>query len=343
MNMAAGRPTTFTFFELLDRTFRIYRENFLTLIGLTTVVMVPITLINLFLSMTSFSALSSFSSSDFSRASRGDSGLICFTALITLILALMQAVLINGPITHIASESHFGRKVGIGEAFSATRSRYTNLGCGFILFYIVVGIFTFGFGVIAAICAPAVAGFGLVFYIAFATYAFLSPVLILENVPTSFGLNRSWSLGKSRFWTVLGIILVIAIISTIINAAFGSVAELLVFNVNNISSFNTQQIIRTVLSAIINIFLTPLLPIGLTLLYYDTRNRVEGLDIALSTLDKPDARPRDVPSPLPQAALTQRDFLNIAILIGCTLVVGLIAGAAFSSFINSLMPAGSFR
>ncbi|MBZ0279532.1 MAG: glycerophosphoryl diester phosphodiesterase membrane domain-containing protein [Anaerolineae bacterium] len=336
--MNTGRPTTFTFFELLDRTFRIYRENFMTLVGLAALVTVPITLINLFLSMTALGSMSSFSTTNFSRASRGDTGLVCFAAIISLLLILMQAVLINGPITHIASEYHFGNKISIGEAFSATRHRYTNLGCGFIVFYAVVVAFTIAVGFVAAICAPGIAAMGLVFYIGVATYAFLSPVLILENVGTSLGVNRSWSLGKTRFWNVLGIIVVIGIISFVISLAFSSIAQILVINASSTSAFTTLQIINLILSTVINIFVTPLLPIGLTLLYYDTRNRVEGLDIALSALDKPNARPRDVGSPLPQSGLTQRDFINVAILIGGTLVVGLIAGAAFTSLINSLTP-----
>src|SRR5690606_20232246 len=40
-------PTlSFTFLELLDRSFRVYRENFGTFFGLAALVIIPITLIN---------------------------------------------------------------------------------------------------------------------------------------------------------------------------------------------------------------------------------------------------------------------------------------------------------
>src|SRR5262249_16057057 len=94
-----------------------------------------------------------------------------------------------------------------------------------------------------------------------------------------------------------------------------------------------------VLNTATQIFLTPVLPIGLTLLYHDTRNRLEGLDFALQALGRPDARPSDVASPELRLALNSRDWLNIAIIVGVSIAIVLIGGALIQSLISSIVPA----
>jgi hypothetical protein len=333
---------SFTFLELLDRTFRIYRENFLTLVGLAALVTIPLSIINLVVALPSLSAASQIST--FGRMSNAATSAVCFSALISMVIAVLQFVLINAPITYIASENQMGRKVSIGEAFSATRHRFSNLGCGFILFYIVLVIFATVVILVSTLfqCVPALAALGIVAYIGVATYAQLAPVLVLEDVSTSFGINRAWALGKARFWTVFGVILAIAVISFVIQFAFTAAAEWVILQVIPPTSLTTLDIVSTLLSTFIGIFLVPLFPIGLTLLYYDTRTRVEGLDIALQSLGRPDARPWDVTSPAGGAGLTSKDWANIAILTIGALIIGVLFSAAFYSLINTFIPTGGF-
>lgn len=338
MNAAAGRSvSTYSFLELLDRTFRVYRENFLSFVGLTALVMVPITLINLLLS----SSMLTTTSTRFNGSTSvwfGDPNAFCLAGGVSIVLALIQAVLINGPITFIASESQFGRKVSIGEAFRARQSRFTTLGCGFGLLYGILFAFLISVALLAAICAPVLISIGIVAYIGVATYAFLVPVLILENVSTSMGLNRAWSLGKARFWTAFGLIAVIGLLSFIISLAFTALVQF--FFLQSISSFSTTtaEIVNALLALIISVFVTPLLPIALTLLYYDTRVRLEGLDIALQALDRPDARPYDLASPAPVMSLNSRDWVNITILVGGAIVLTLLGSALLMNLVNLMFP-----
>lgn len=344
MESAASRPRmSFTFLELLDRTFRIYRENFLTFVGLAALVTIPLTVINLILTVPTLSNAQQFST--FGRsASAADASAVCLASLISLVIAVLQFVLINAPITYIASENQMGNKVSISEAFAATRHRFYSLGCGFVVFYIVIVIFSavVAFVALALNCVPAFAAFGIVAYIGIATYALLAPVLVLENVGTSFGVNRAWSLGKARFWTVFGIVLAIYVISFVIELAFTTAAQWAVLQVARSASPMTQQVISTLFATAIGIFLVPLLPIGVTLVYYDTRTRVEGLDIALQSVGKPDARPWDVASPAGGAGLSSADWRNIVILTVCVLVISVVFSALFISLLNSVFPTGAF-
>jgi hypothetical protein len=329
---------TFTATEIVDHTFRIYRENFMTCIGLVAVVSIPITIIQLLLTASSFSSLDFTSSSAATRQQLANlSNTFSTTLLVISILALVQLVITNGPLIYIASESFFGRKVSIGEAFRETRSRFFNLGCGFIVFSFVVGVFALAVTFIGALCAPVWLALGIVVYMAIAIYMALMPVLVLEDVGASHGLNRAWALGRARFWQGLGVMVAIGVISYIISLAFGMVASLLVAQGFAGASFTTQQIVNQILGQVIGVFILPLTPIALTVLYYDIRIRVEGLDIALQALDNPNARPSDLEAPRLAGSLNGKDWRNIVILTvgGIVIVVG--AGGLLSALVSSIV------
>lgn len=336
---SGGALRSFTLLEILDRTFRIYRENFLAMIGLVAVINIPLTIVSTLntLSNPGFSSSSfggGFSSGSSQLSSGTDFSSACLLPALTILLSIIQVVVVNAVLTYMASESHLGRKASIGEAFSAIRHRLTKVGCGLVLFYLILIALAFGIGVGAALCTPALAVFGVWIYIGVATYAFLIPILTLEEVNISFGVNRSWGLGKSRFWSILGLIVVITILSLVLTASLTAVSYLLLFQMFSTGMTEGALIVQTVLSTIINILVAPLTPIALTLLYYDTRVRLEGLDIAFSAVDTPEPRPADVASPRPGAFLESRDWVNMLIVVGVTFVVGLIFYQAFQSLLG---------
>ncbi|HVU14348.1 MAG TPA: hypothetical protein VHD90_23885, partial [Phototrophicaceae bacterium] len=104
------------------------------------------------------------------------------------------------------------------------------------------------------------------------------------------------------------------------------------------TALSSFRILNTLATTVVGIFITPLLPIAMTLLYYDIRTRVEGLDLALAALDKPDARPSDLQSPSAGPLLTSRDLVNMIVIgvVGAALV--LVAGGLLSNVMNSLAP-----
>lgn len=322
----------FSFLDILDRTFRIYRENFSAIIGYVALIALPVTIINLLLSRSVMSGFTTFQT----RSSSVNSGAL-LSSLLVAFLSLIEIVLTYSAVSYIASESYFGRKASIGEAFAATRSSLGKLGCGFILFYIILVGFAFVIVFIASVCAPALIGLVLVAYIGIATFGLLTPVLVLENVGTSTGINRAYGLGRARFWTLVIVLVAIYIISFILDVALASVIQLLGIPVTN-DPFSGGQLLSTFASAIIGILVTPLFPIAMTLMYYETRTQVEGLDLALATLDKPDARPSDLESPRAPSFLNSRDLINMLLLGVGGVALSLVAGGLLLSIVNSLAP-----
>lgn len=331
MTPSVGQPPmTLTFLELLDRTFRIYRNSFLTFVGLVALILIPLTI---FQTIVNFSSpeIAAFVDNPNSAALLRDTdfgnrfvGAICAAYLILGATVLIQGVLIYGPVTYIASENHLGRRVSIREAFGAVRGRLVSLGCGYMALSILMVALSIPILFIASICPPVLAAFVIVVYVGVAAAAFAAPVLTLENVSTSLGVTRAYVLGKSRFWRLIGFLIVIYIVAFIIQLAFGTVSNLLVVQVIQPAGFVTAVIFGRILDTILSIFILPVIPIGLTVLYYDVRARVEGLDIALAALDKPDARPSDILSPQPGPLFTGRDWRNMGLLILVVMVIGAI-------------------
>ncbi len=321
------RPMTFTFLELLDRTFRLYRENFLTIVGLVAIVSIPITLINLFLNPVSYSLLTNQTSVLGRTNSNG-------TQILTSILGIVQVVLIYAPITYIASEYLFNHKVSIGEAFRGTRHRFLKMGCGIILLGIFIGIVALLAAVLVIAIPPALALFGILIYIIAGAFSVFFQVLTLEDIGASAAVTRSFILGKRRFWTVVGLAIVLGIISLIVGSILGGSVAVLVTSTTPGRNYNTQFLLITFLSSLISIFITPISPIAFTLLYYDIRTRSEGLDIMLDSSENPAARPSDFSTPEARFRIDGHDWRNIAILTVIGLVTGVLGSGLIKAFVD---------
>jgi hypothetical protein len=138
--------------------------------------------------------------------------------------------------------------------------------------------------------------------------------------------------------------LLVGIVSVAITFAFSTIASLFAFGVFGTLPTLTNQVLLTAINTVISVFITPLVPIAMTLLYYDIRPNVEGLDLALQSFDDPNVRPRHVPAPQRIGAITQQDIINIVILTGITIIVLLVFGAAIQALIQPFLPGlGQFR
>ncbi len=335
MNPVSPRPTlTFSFLDILDRTFRIYRENFVQIVGFAALVIIPISLFSLL--VLSPSLTTTMTSTGRSTLAASSSNIL-LTSLISSVLQLVELVLLYGVVSTIASESLFRRRVSIGDALNMARSRFTKLGCGFIVFYIVIVGLALVTTFIAVACSPAIVGFALVVYIGIATFALMTPVLILEDVGITMGVNRAYGLGRARFWTLLGVLATVTILTLVLSFVIGAVIGL-VGNPTIGSTLSGFTLIQSIASVAVNILTLPILPIAMTLMYYDVRSRVEGLDLALAAVETPDPRPSNVVSPRPAPLLTQRDLINIVILGVGVFVLILVAGGLLMSIMNLISP-----
>jgi hypothetical protein len=335
-NIPSSSLRTLTVLEILDRTFRIYRENFWSYAGLVAIVTVPLSIINLIASQSYLAQLQNQELSFSQRQAAGNS----FTLLISLLtigIAIVQSVFINGTLTFMASENHLGRKMSIAGAFRHSRERFLTLFVALFIFYLLILVLAF-VSALTVTCLIGILGFGFLAYVGLSINAFLVPTIVLENVGIFEGINRSFGLAKARFWSVFGMMFLIFIISVVLQLAFTVLQQLFSQQIVGSASLQGGNLVGTIIETIIAVFITPITPIAFTIMYFDTRIRFEGLDIALAALGKPDARPSDIFSPPAASTLKGKDFVNILILIVGTVILFVVLGATMSAIFSSIIP-----
>ena len=135
----------YTVLELLDRAFRIYRENFVAFIGL--VALITISHHDYQLSDEQLACHAAFRtitpSGTLSRASSAQalsalSGMISAYAVLIvdeIAIGIIYGVLVNGPLVYMTSENHLGRRVTLAEAWRTVQGSLPRLAVALTLFY----------------------------------------------------------------------------------------------------------------------------------------------------------------------------------------------------------------
>lgn len=340
MAFAKGQPlSAYTVPELIDRTFRIYRENFVDFLTPVAIVAVPVNIISWFVStayndqVMRINARSSMMTDDAMLAAI----LGAFVPLVLVAIAsiVLQGIIMTGVLTHMTSEANLGFRARFGASWRAVRGRMVDLGVGLFLLYLIMVMGVFLIFWLTALCVIGVLGIGFLTYLSIAIYALIVPVYIFEKPDVTKGLNRAWQLGKARFWRVFWLIVIVGLINGVLSFTLVISQQLLAEQTIGSASVTIADIVSLVISTVIAVFIFPIQPIALTLMYFDTRVRLEGLDIAYApSEDEPDTRPSDIEPPISQKRFMENtDWRNIAILTGMYIVIGMV-GFALVQLLN---------
>ena len=323
--------------EILDQAFRVYREKFaliLAIVGIGTVPATVLSLVNTLYFVPRLLPTSALLSARNAAAYDNYSSRLVLTIVVTFIAAIIAGVLnsllISAPLTYLASERTMGRSVSIRQAYKAIRGRLAQVTAGVVLFYVLLIVLAAVLTVFLFLCG---AGFVVMAFFGLNTYAFLVPVLVLERHGFVYSLRRAWSLAKVRFWPLFWMTLAVYVMTFFIALALSLLRQWLTSGTISAVSTNGSLVVQTIFQAFIGMFLEPILPIAYTLMYYDTRVRVEGLDIALKSVDVPDPRPGDVPTPPPGPFMVRQDWSNLGVLT----LLGLVPIGLYFCFVLAIV------
>ena len=244
---------------ILDRTFRLYVQNFSLMIGVTAMVQIPI------LALTVGAPLV--------RQFNPILGVLAVLAGLVgfLVSFLILTPLATGAATKAISERYLGNDI---TTIAALKFSWSCVGT-MLLIQIVVGIIiTFG---IFLFFFP-----GVFWWL---SYLLVPPITILEDAKDPGSIRRrSWRLVNGNRWKALVVVFVlifpqflISISLIMLQASFGPGSV-------------TGEIVSGVLSGLAGLLLYPLQAIAVTLLYYDLRIRKEAFDLEMlsRTLAKPE-------------------------------------------------------
>lgn len=259
------------FQDILDTTFSLYRKHFLLFLGLVAFSV---------LSELALHLLADFSEFFFDRS-------LLFGIAIVL-MALTFFIIGIGGITIGSGATYLCENVTIRSVLQRTMDRFWPLFCCFLLWLLVVTILT-------------VTVIGIPFAIYFAVrWGFFIQTIMFEKPVITIALGRSGELVKPMWWRVFGVLLAIFLLETMVHAiieisiGFILVATNLVSEVGFIDilewglfggSFEGVTPFFYAISVIIHLAVYaisfPIWIIGITLLYFNQRIRIEGFDIEM--------------------------------------------------------------
>jgi hypothetical protein len=328
----AGMLQPLTVIELLDRTFRIYRNNFATFVAPVAVVTVITTLFSFVYTNRLFELNEMVQSAERMTQRQATQflgelgGFFSLAVVISLVIGFVQNVLIYGPLTFLTSESHLGRTLSAWEALRHVQGRFGTLIGALIFTFLIVLLLSIPIVILLFIPLVQLVNILLLpylFYVSTSIYALITPVVILEKVGVRDAVWRGYTLARERFWYLIRVYLLIGLLG--VGISWILQIMIAIFDQQSAST-GAPGLVTYILSAISQIVLVPITPIAVTLVYYDARVRLEGLDMAMGMVDSPEPRPEDVASPAVRRGLTfdATDRRNLTPLLAIAAVIFLL-------------------
>jgi len=302
--------------ELLDRTFRLYRNHFWLFAGIMLVPSaVSIPFMVLIFSMQGSAVTGA------PPLPKVVLGMVLFGLAFLCFFCAVYAFAI-GATTYAVSESYLGRKVTVREAYGKVRGSFWRI-IGVVTIallraygmLIVAGIgIAFVVGISAGILAaigrgqvPPIVGIiiGLTMFLAYLAgialwllwslrYAVSIPALLLEKLGVLAALRRSVHLTRGRRWQMLVAIFLCTIIAYVGVIVFQGPFLMTMMLSARTGQFPEWLAYAFAMSGAVGGAITgPILLIALVLSYYDTRIRKEAFDLQfmMSSLDQPAPAP----------------------------------------------------
>jgi hypothetical protein len=258
--------------DILDETFRLYRENFTLFLATVAVLEVPAQIINLLLTLSAPAATTLPAGQTptdaqvraFVDATAAHSGLTFVTTLVTL----LATALASAALAIVISNRYLNRPITVGDAYRAALNRLGPL---------VVAILWTGFRLILLVIACIVL-IGIPFLIYFAVaWSLLSQVVMLENASGLGASRRSRELIQGYWWKTLGLLIVVGLLVWILSSIPTIIAGA-IFGAG-VGPLAGRILIVGLVGLIIGVIVRPIQIIAPTLLFYDLKIRKEAFDL----------------------------------------------------------------
>lgn len=265
--------------ELLDRAFRLYRNHFLTLVGIVAIVLVPLTLLQIAMQAANTTMLQNSTGADSNRIMT----LSLLSALVMIIVYLVQGSVPIAAVTRAVAGSYLGERVGTLDAYRKVGRRWlTVLGAAVLISLLAI------VAVIWLIipCVGWLTGPGILTYLMLVISPLVAPAVVLERRSATGAIGRSWNLTRERFWPVVGFMIVLTLLNLIFVVGPGLLVTMLTsFFMVSSNSLSSSLVASTVATSLVtlatSLLFVPFQLTATTLLYFDLRIRQEGLDLAV--------------------------------------------------------------
>ncbi len=336
------RPMTLG--EILDKAIRLYRQNFLTFVGIFAIPYIPMVIIQMVFSVlytTTLMGPNSLQNTDPTMVM----GLGIATIISSVVFLIANFILVSGfataAITRAVANNYMDKPIGILDSYrgisgSVWKLIWTIVLCTLLLFLVLIWSIV---PIVGWFSGP-----GILFFLGWIVTPLVAPIIILEKRGITQSIRRAWDLGRSRFWWLIGYTLVLSLLgqlivtgpvfllSAILRIALSSIPDM---------GYEMQTMVDTIVSNLLTMSLgllySPLQLTMMTVVYFDLRARSEGLDLALqlSSLNENQTEPSPA---LPEIASTDTSRLFAGIDIGRFALLSLIAFVLFGCYFFFIFP-----
>jgi hypothetical protein len=289
--------------QVLDRTFYIYRNHFVLLAGIGSLLPAMLLVMQLAFIPLGFPPRATAKTAPEALVILLLGYFCCYGVIYLVGTALAGGATVVG-----VSKLHLGQGVTIGEAYKQVFSRFWRIVgvivlLGLIVFgslfigeviAIVVITFSAGSASIFARGSTGLAGIGIVLAVTWAVAVFLGaigaalffysklalaiPACILEQLPVGVALRRSWYLTKGSVWRIMLVNLLTWVLSAVLGLALTVPGQVLAATLPT-----KAQLIGLVLQHlggfIAGVVAGPIATTAIALIYYDQRVRKEAFDL----------------------------------------------------------------
>jgi hypothetical protein len=244
--------------ELVDGAVKLYRRDWLALMGIAAIVLVPVTFIQVWVTQNMVGSLNEFATQQEFDAVASQ------VLLITVVFVAVQFLIVQpflvAAISRAAADAYLGERVTLGRTFRYALSRLPAI----LWITIVTSVVT-----IVGLFLLIIPGI-----IAFVRLALAPAVLVVEDVRGTKAVGRSWRLTNGHFWRVLGTLILSGLI-----AAVGAAIIQIPTEFAAVALGPDGWPVSALGAALASVLITPFSLLIVVLLYFDLRVRKEGFDI----------------------------------------------------------------
>jgi hypothetical protein len=267
--------------QIFDRSFRLYRQNFIQFLAIVAVIHVPVVLIQVGIQSYVFGKLQEqMATGEFVATSVADS-LVPHIAV--GLLGWLAMLLASGALAKGIAESYLGHSVSVGGVYRFVLPKLWALvvativvvGLVFLIMLPTIGIAIASESVALSIIVGLVS---LIFVLIVILRLWLATqIVVIENTGGLKAVGRSWGLTRGYGGKIFLVLLVIGIIGMVADWGAGLVTGPMVGRDN----LQSALVIQGLVGAIVGILIAPITAGALVMLYFDLRIRKEAFDLEM--------------------------------------------------------------
>jgi hypothetical protein len=262
--------------EILDASFRLYKENFLKFVAILAVAYVPILVVTMVMTALLISNIPTvtvpqegMTQEQMAAMMRSQAAAMmpAFIAMIgtAVLFSLIAQPLATGAITRAVGARYLNEEITVGKAYKAI---------GSIFFKYLGTILLAGLVTLLGVLCCVVPGLILMTF-----FGFASQVVVLEGLGGTKAMGRSRQLVRGDFWRVLGYFLLVFLLSAAVGWVLGFVGGLIAPLLA--SGPVAVALVNQAVQQVIHLFIMPYFIVVMILLYYDLRVRKEAFDLEI--------------------------------------------------------------